>query len=90
MSKTDAKSRLIRRILLLREFDIEIRDKNGVENVAADHLSRLGVQQVENFVEEINESFLYERLLMLCFVESVTLWFSNFTNHLVASISQGE
>ncbi|GJT56062.1 reverse transcriptase domain-containing protein [Tanacetum coccineum] len=40
-SKQDAKPRLIRWILLLQEFDIEIRVKKGVENLAADHLSRL-------------------------------------------------
>ena len=40
-TKQDAKPRLIRWILLLQEFDIEIQDKNGAENVAADHLSRL-------------------------------------------------
>jgi hypothetical protein len=37
----DAKPRLIRWILLLREFDIEIRDEKWVENSMADHLSRL-------------------------------------------------
>ncbi|WVZ63903.1 hypothetical protein U9M48_013497 [Paspalum notatum var. saurae] len=41
LTKKDAKPRLIRWILKLQEFYVEIRDKKGTENVVADHLSRI-------------------------------------------------
>lgn len=40
LTKKYAKPRLIHWVLLLQEFDIEFRNKNGCENVVANHLSR--------------------------------------------------
>ena len=60
MTKKDAKPRLIRWVLLLQEFDIMIKDKNGSDNVIVDHLSRIekvvedkrGTEVEENFPDE--------------------------------------
>nr|GEU53511.1 reverse transcriptase domain-containing protein [Tanacetum cinerariifolium] len=39
LSKKDAKTRLVRWVLLLQEFDFKVLDTKGAENLAVDHLS---------------------------------------------------
>ncbi|GJV59177.1 reverse transcriptase domain-containing protein, partial [Tanacetum coccineum] len=81
-AKKDAKARLMRWILLLQEFDIEIRDKKGAENLAADHLSRLEnphQDKLEN--KEINEAFPLETLGSVALQDQSTPWFTDFANY---------
>jgi hypothetical protein len=61
MAKKDAKPRLIRWILLLEEFDVEIRDKKGVENVVADHFSCMncGEDDKEPIEDKMRDDHLY-------------------------------
>ena len=48
LSKQDTKPRLTRWILLCQEFNRTIKDKKGVENVVADHLSRLVLESTSH------------------------------------------
>ena len=78
LTKQNAKARLIRWILLLQEFNLQIRDKKGVENVVADHLSRLTIAH-STHNPPIYDEFLEESLLT---VDSAP-WFAHITNFLV-------
>ncbi|GJT15117.1 reverse transcriptase domain-containing protein [Tanacetum coccineum] len=65
-NKQDVKLLLIRWILLLKELDMEICDKKGVENLAADHLSRLENPNLGKITKaEIRDLFPEERLMSL-------------------------
>ena len=80
MTKKEVKPRLIRWILLLSEFDLEVKDKRGTENRVIDHLSSL--VHVEDELH-LQETFPNEQL----FYTSVTLpWYANIVNYLVTNM----
>jgi hypothetical protein len=79
-SKKDAKSRLIRWILLLQKFEIEIKDNKGTENVVADHLSRLTMDFTED-TTPIFETFPNEQLMHIA--HNPAPWFADIVNYLV-------
>ncbi|GKF58250.1 reverse transcriptase domain-containing protein [Tanacetum coccineum] len=87
LAKHDAKPRLLRRILLLQEFDVVIRDKKGVENLVADHLSRIeNPHQSKLEKKEITETFPLETLGMVTFRgDDNAPWFADFANYHVGN-----
>ncbi|KAG8485336.1 hypothetical protein CXB51_021415 [Gossypium anomalum] len=67
------------------EFNLEIQDKKGAKNLAADHLSRLENLHLKELDEnEINDSFLEEKLLVITDFE--VPWFADISNCLAVNI----
>ncbi|KOM28668.1 hypothetical protein LR48_Vigan561s005800 [Vigna angularis] len=85
LKKTESKPRLIRWMLLLQEFDLQIKDRSGAQNLVADHLSR--IERVGNEVDvlPIHDNFPDESLLMIS-SSHPTPWFAHIVNFLVASV----
>ena len=65
----------------MQEFDLEIRDKKGVENLVADHLSQIGEEE-RGEVDElpIDDSFPDESLLAV--ETNKAPWFAEMVNYL--------
>ena len=65
MEKMDAKSRFIKWVLLVQEFDFEEKERKGTENQVADNLSRLEDEYMRKLGEkaEIDEAFSEEPYL---------------------------
>nr|GEU84167.1 reverse transcriptase domain-containing protein [Tanacetum cinerariifolium] len=81
--KQDAKPCLIRWILLLQEFDIEIKDRKGTENVAADHLSQIKNDKISDD-SEVDDNFSGETLMEINTKDEP--WFVDFANYLVGDV----
>ncbi|KAL4386422.1 hypothetical protein GQ457_09G016820 [Hibiscus cannabinus] len=82
VTKKDVKPRLIRWILLLQEFDLEVKDMKGTENQVADHLSRLDNPHNQDRNVEISDSFPDEKILFATAIP----WYADIVNFLVSGI----
>ena len=78
LTKKNVKARLIRWVLLLQEFNLQIRDKKGIENVVADHLSRPTIAH-NTHNPPIYDEFPEESLLTM----DSAPWFAHIANFLV-------
>nr|GEX61444.1 reverse transcriptase domain-containing protein [Tanacetum cinerariifolium] len=83
IQKQDAKPRLIYWILLLQEFDIEIKDRKGIENVTVDHLSRIENDESSDD-NEVDDNFPGDTLMEINTKDEP--WFADLANYLVANI----
>ena len=83
MSKKEAKPRLIRWVLLLQEFDLEIKDKKGCDNVIADHLSRVEQNETEKEEAELTKNFPDEQLFKVSFQIP---WYADIVNYLACGV----
>lgn len=81
-AKQESKSRLVRWILLLQEFDLEIRDKRRCENTVADHLSRMSLIEETKEKCPIKDEFVDEHLLAITGI----MWFADYANYLVGGV----
>ncbi|CAN6447752.1 unnamed protein product [Victoria cruziana] len=81
LSKKDTKPRLIRWIFLLHEFDLEIKDKKGSENVVADHVSRVLIGSDRDELP-ISDRFPNESLLGIMSLTKLP-WYADYCNYLV-------
>ena len=77
LTEQNAKARLIRWVLMLQEFNLQIRDKKVVKNVVADHLSRLTIAH-NTHNPPINDEFPKESLLLI----ENTPWYAHIANYL--------
>ena len=78
LSQQDTKPRLTRWILLCQEFNLTFKDKKGVENVVADHLSHL-VSETTSEGLPIGNTFPDEQLFALVHYP----WYADIVNYLV-------
>ena len=78
MAKKEAKLRLIRWVLLLQEFDLEIKDKKGSDNLIVDHLFRLEMIVGKEKGTELAENFPDENLFLL---SVQTPWYADIVNY---------
>ncbi|GJU49869.1 reverse transcriptase domain-containing protein [Tanacetum coccineum] len=85
-SKQDVKPRLIRWVLLLQGFNIEIKDKKGEENLAEDHLSRLENPNMGELTEEEIADEFPDKHLMILKAKLNDAWYADYVNYIVRKV----
>ena len=71
----------------MQEFDLEIKDNKGCDNVIADHMSRVEKHTVQEEEKEIAEHFPDEQLFQLSLQSP---WYADIVNFLACGIMPPE
>ena len=79
LAKKESKPRLIHWILLLQEFDLEIKDRSGNQNLVANHLSHL--EHIKHDSTPIADNFPFDNLQA---VSEIVPWYAPVANYLVS------
>lgn len=79
MAKKGAKRTLIRRILLLQNLKLEIKNWKGRDNVEANHLSRF--EEPRDGRGSINDTFSEKRLFIIERLISIDAWHDDIANY---------
>ncbi|KAF8087234.1 hypothetical protein N665_0594s0009 [Sinapis alba] len=88
LTKKDAKPRLLRWILLLQEFDFEMKDKKGIKNGAANYLSRMKVDEETDLDDTLPVEQVYSIDLRRATTRSLPTDCSENPEHSVAAIKK--
>src|SRR4051812_718280 len=78
MQKKNVKPRLIRWVLLLQEFDLQIVDRKGEDNPVADNISRM--EDIPHDPIPVNDSFPDEQLAVVKVQSHSDPWFADYAN----------
>ncbi|XP_075088458.1 uncharacterized protein LOC142170445 [Nicotiana tabacum] len=71
-------------VLLLQEFDVEIRDRRGTENQVTDHLSRMENHDHVEKGGQIKEVFPDEQLFAI--TQDPPPWYADYMNYLMSGV----
>ncbi|XP_075098925.1 uncharacterized protein LOC142175822 [Nicotiana tabacum] len=82
LSKKKSKPRLMRWVLLLQEFDLEIKYRKATENQVSDHLSRLEIPPVKTV--DVREEFPDEQIFSIPAVSERPPWYADLANVLAS------
>ena len=83
MEKKEAKPRLIRWVLLLHEFDLEIKDKKGCDNAIVDYLSRVEKPALQEEETKTTKNIPDEKLFQLSLQSP---WYADIVNFLACGV----